>query len=179
MWYVIQTLSTKESAVKDFIERRVPKELYEDCRIVYYETERKYQGAWHKEKKRMFPGYLFIITEDPEALKPYLRRCPEMSKILGIDGKPVPLLPHEELFIEKLTGGGDTVEMSIGTKVGDKVIVNQGFLQGRESSIRKIDRHKRKAWIEVDLLGETRIAEVGLEVVAKIKEEGNDTPKGE
>lgn len=58
MWYVIQTLSSKEKAVKDFIDRHIPSELYDDSIIVYYETEKKYQGSWHKEMKRMFPGYL-------------------------------------------------------------------------------------------------------------------------
>ena len=127
----------------------------------------------------MFPGYLFVITDDPDALKPHLRQCPEMSRILGIDGKPVPLLPHEELFLKTLTNDGDTVDMSVGVKVGDRIIVNEGFLQGRESCIRKIDRHKRKAWIEVDLLGETRLAEVGLEVIAKKEAEESNASEGE
>jgi ribosomal protein L24 len=88
-----------------------------------------------------------------------------------VDGVPAPLLPHEEQFLKTLTDQGETVSMSVGIKEGDKIIVSQGFLKGRESYIRRIDRHKRRAWIEVDLLGETRLAEVGLDVVKKVEPE--------
>jgi transcriptional antiterminator NusG len=171
MWYVIQTLSSKEEKVKRYLEYITPSGLYDDCRIVYYEIERRYKGEWHKESKRMFPGYLFMITDEPETLMPYLRNCPEPSRILMVDGVPAPLLPHEEQFLKTLTDQGETVSMSVGIKEGDKIIVSQGFLKGRESYIRRIDRHKRRAWIEVDLLGETRLAEVGLEVVKKVEPE--------
>lgn len=40
-------------------------------------------------------------------------------------------------------------------------------LQGKEGCIRKIDRHKRKAWLEVELFGDRQLVEVGLEIVTK------------
>lgn len=36
-----------------------------------------------------------------------------------------------------------------------------------ESRIRRIDRHKRLAWLTIDVLGEPREIAVGLEIIRK------------
>ena len=57
--------------------------------------------------------------------------------------------------------------MSEGYITGDKVTVTRGPLIGLEGDIRKIDRHKRRAYLDVTLFGRTVPASVGLEVVRK------------
>jgi transcriptional antiterminator NusG len=59
-------------------------------------------------------------------------------------------------------------EESKGFIIGDKIIVTSGPLKGRESIIRKIDRHKRRAEIEVAFLGDIRRINVALEVISKV-----------
>ncbi|MEG2506006.1 MAG: KOW motif-containing protein, partial [Carnobacterium sp.] len=59
------------------------------------------------------------------------------------------------------------VDMSVGYIIGDKIIVRDGPLKGKEGSIKKIDRHKRIAFIEVEFLGEVRETKVGLEIITK------------
>lgn len=44
-----------------------------------------------------------------------------------------------------------------------------GPLMGKKSEIKKNDRHKRKAWVSVNLLGKERLIVVGLEVFQKIE----------
>lgn len=61
------------------------------------------------------------------------------------------------------------VEDSKGFIVGDKVFVTSGPLQGRESVIKKIDRHKRHAEIELMWFGDLKQVSVALEIVSKIK----------
>lgn len=168
MWYVIQTQTGKEKRTKDLIERMVPSELYSEVRILYYETKRKYQEEWHLEQKTMFPGYLFLITDQIEEIFLYLRKVPELTKVLGYGDDVVPISEKEEAFLTKISGGGNIVEMSYGIQVGDKIIVKEGILKGLESVIRKIDRHKRKALIEIEMLGEIRQVEIGLEITQKL-----------
>lgn len=36
-----------------------------------------------------------------------------------------------------------------------------------EGFIRRIDRHKRKAWLDIDMLGRTMRIEAGLEIIEK------------
>ena len=50
---------------------------------------------------------------------------------------------------------------------GDRVIIISGSLVGMEAVIRKVDRHKRVAYIEMRIFGEIKLVEVGLEIVAK------------
>ena len=47
------------------------------------------------------------------------------------------------------------------------VTVTEGPLTGMEGCIRRIDRHKRKAWLEIDMFGRTMEMEVGLEIIEK------------
>lgn len=39
---------------------------------------------------------------------------------------------------------------------------------GKEARIRKVDRHKRCAFVEVDMFGRKTTARVGLEIVRKM-----------
>ena len=167
MWYVIQTISGKEEIVKTMIEAMPDRRCFDECIVVYYECQRKYQGRWHTEKRKMFPGYIFIVSDKPAELKSALRAVPELTKLLGYGETIVPISKEEEAFIRRLTGGDETVEMSFGVKEGDLVTITEGPLKGLESLIRKIDRHKRRAYLEMDMLGEVRTVEVGLEVVGK------------
>ena len=43
----------------------------------------------------------------------------------------------------------------------------QGPLKNHESLIRKINRHKRKAWLEMSMFGQSQLVEVGLEIIKK------------
>ena len=115
----------------------------------------------------MFPGYLFIESDEVEELFHELRKIPELTKLLGYGQDIVAISKEEEDFLRKITGGEETVEISYGFKDGDRIVIKEGCLVGMESIIRKIDRHKRKAYIDVNLLGVTRQVEIGLELVEK------------
>ena len=59
------------------------------------------------------------------------------------------------------------MKMSEGIIEGDQIIVTRGPLCGKEGLIQKIDRHKRKAWLEMKMFGREQRVEVGLEIVEK------------
>lgn len=68
-----------------------------------------------------------------------------------------------------LTFGKDDqiVEMSEGIIENDQIIITRGPLKGHEGLIKKIDRHKRRAYLELEMFGRKIETQVGLEVVAK------------
>lgn len=68
MWYVIQVRTGMEEETRKQCEKIIDKEILEKSFIPMYEQERKYQGEWHKELKVLFPGYVFLISEDKEKL---------------------------------------------------------------------------------------------------------------
>lgn len=59
------------------------------------------------------------------------------------------------------------MELSTGIIEGDHAIILNNPLMGRDGLIRKIGRHNRLAFLEVDMLGRKKTVKLGLEIVAK------------
>lgn len=93
----------------------------------------------------MFPGYVFLESENPKQL---IREIGESSYLRGIFAQGSSLFvlePEEELFLRKLCGREHHFGMSRGYIRDGRTFVTEGPLRGREQLIRKIDRHKRMA----------------------------------
>ena len=168
MWYVVQTMSGQEGQVKDFIERTVEPGLVQEVFIPRYEVMKRIKGLWHKRTEVLMPGYVFVVTKNPNKLKAQLRSVPRFTRLLGNDDMFTPLDDRDIAFINAFTSPENrTVEMSTGVVEGDDVIILNGPLMGRAGWIKKIDRHKRLAYLEVEMLGRTTTVKLGLEIVAK------------
>lgn len=63
------------------------------------------------------------------------------------------LTEDEKNFLLGFCDDGYIAEESKGFIIGDKIFITSGPLKGRESIIKKIDRHKRRAEIEMTFLG--------------------------
>lgn len=167
MWYVMQVRTGDENAMKRQCERLLP--LEEGERVFVPLTERKVQRnkEWCLERKALFPGYLFIITDDVERFHDESKRLFGFRRLLGADGVIIALTDAEVTFMQTFGGEEQIVGMSEGFIENDKVVVSSGPLVGREGLIRKIDRHKRKAFVEVEMFGRPQKIEIGLEILWK------------
>ena len=169
MWYVIQTLAGEEEIVKQMTEKYLPKDSYEECKILYYIRKKRYEGKWHEERVRLLPGYLFLVAESPWPAWSALKRVTKFSRLIknNEENEIYPILPEEENFLKRLAGDNNEIEISYGMIEGDAVRIISGGLMGMEAVIRKIDRHKRVAYIEMQVFGEIKLVQVGLEILAK------------
>ena len=79
-----------------------------------------------------------------------------------------PLSQEEVELLLKLGKEEQLVAMSTGIIENDQVRILTGPLQGMEGYIRKINRHKRKAWVSIEMFGRSVDMEVGLEIVKKV-----------
>ncbi len=165
--YVLQTMAGQERKLKEAVERGVSG--VGECYIPEREVAEKRDGQWVRAVKRLLPGYVFVRTDDPDALAAGLRGLPGFSRLLGVSGERfMALTPGEEAWLGALANPEThVVELSQGVIEGDRVRVSAGPLMGYESAIKRIDRHKRAAWIEVSLMGRTKLVKVGLEIVRK------------
>ena len=68
MWYVLQTLTGKEDELVRMIKKMVSPDLYTDCFIAYYERVWRKQQESIVHVERLFPGYVFIISENPDEI---------------------------------------------------------------------------------------------------------------
>ena len=138
-----------------------------DIFALTYDRMRKYQGAWHLERKPLFPDYVFLESEDSNRLCEELRTFGKMSGARegGVDFGPIE--PEEEELLKRLCGGQHHLEMSKGVIRDGVAEITEGPLMGMEKQIRKIDRHKRIARVD---RGNGRISDyitAGLEIVEK------------
>lgn len=168
MWYVIWTITGREEKLRQEITGRLPEQLFSKCRIPCRMESRKKDGKRIEVKKVLFPGYLFIETDDIEAVYMELRKLSCFSRLLKTGECYTPVSPDEERLIRRLTGDTEVVELSYGIMGDSRVVIQNGPLKGMEGYIKKIDRHKRKAYLQIEMFSRTVETCVGLEIVDKI-----------
>jgi len=164
MWFAIQVVTGNEKQTAAMCRALVSEEILSGVFSPEIEVMKKYQGAWHKERRLMFPGYLFVVTERPEELYLEFNRVPKLTKILGTGKEPVELEEDEVAFLQGVLNLENVVEMSVGVLVGEKLVIREGPLMGLEGLVKRIDRHKRKAVLAVEMFGRTVEVEMGVEV---------------
>lgn len=132
------------------------KPLVEACIIPLKEREKKFHGSWHLVTERVYPGYLFLKTEDAEQLFFQLKQIPKLTKLLGDAELTFDSLTDEEAaFVENLGGAEHVVQLSpVAVDKDGNVTVLGGELRKYEDRIKKIDLHKRIAVVRTTI-GET------------------------
>lgn len=167
MWYAVQVHAGMEEQIRNKCIHIMDKEILERCFVSYYEEKKKYLGAWHIEQKILFEGYVFMVSSRSADLAESLREVVGTTAQSGT-GAEIVSLQEDEIELLKNLGVGETpVEMSTGIIVDGNVMITAGPLAGLEACIRKIDRHKRKAWLEIGMFGRTIQITVGLEITEK------------
>ena len=78
-----------------------------------------------------------------------------------------PLVQEEVELLMRIGTDKQLVEMSSGIIENDRVRILSGPLMGMEGNIRRIDRHKRIAYLEIEMFGRTVEMKVGLEIIRK------------
>ena len=167
-WYVIQVKTGNEEKIKDICQRLIPREILIECFIPKIKRVRKIRGSFHEREEILFKGYVFMISDAIDDLYQCLKLIPELTKVLGNDGTNIlPILKEEAIFLLKFGKEDHIVDMSKGYIISTKIMITTGPLVGNEGIIRKIDRHKRIAYIEVKLFDQITTVKVGLEIISK------------
>ncbi|MCL1884681.1 MAG: antitermination protein NusG [Defluviitaleaceae bacterium] len=133
-------------------------------------------GKVLSEKRRWMPGYVFIESElagmDFYILSRSLISWSEYAlKLLRYGSSHIDMSyemkTSDHQTFQRLFGATNCIDMSKGLIEGDKILITEGVLVGLEGFIKKIDRHKMLAYVEIEMFGATRIAKFGLEVISK------------
>ena len=162
MWYVVWTSTGLENKARELIEG-----FGETGFVPRKAINMKIKGCWVFRERALFPGYLFVDTDEIEELSLKLFRSEGFSHVLVTNKKYFPLYGNDAILIDKLYNGGGLFETSEGYIEGDEIVVTSGPLCGLEGLIRRVDRHKRLAYIDIDMFGQVLSTSVGLEIVDK------------
>ena len=167
MWYAIQTITGNEEKVIEVIQRVVEHSVYERCFLLKREAVWRIRGGCKVHTELLFPGYIFIISGEVECLYQALKQVPQLTKLLGVGEKWTPMTKEDVAIIEALSGEERVVKHSEGYIACNKVTITSGPLMGMEALIRRIDRHKRMAWMEIEIFGRKIEIQAGLEIISK------------
>lgn len=110
MWYVIQVAAGKEEQILAMIKKYGVQKYLKECFSPRYEHRRKYLGQWRQEQAVLFPGYIFVISDQVEELYQSLKHIPELTKILGVGEKWTPMT-REDIEIVEVLAGRERVEV--------------------------------------------------------------------
>mgnify|MGYP001133197006 CR=1 FL=1 len=134
------------------------------------------KGVDHIYQEILFPGYVFIETE--KTFRELSREVQYLVSSLKVvyrflhyaDPRQAALHEEEKKEIMAMCGGDLCLGNSKGIIEGGRIKILSGALVGKEAAIKRIDRHKRQAVIEMMLFGETREIVVALEILEVRKE---------
>ena len=155
MWYIVQVAAGQEEAVSEKCRQAFPNESYHRIFVPKYMVLKRYLGQWHEEKKILFPGYFIVDADEGEVIREVLEHTlRRIAKPVCVGNDFVPVYPEEQKFLEALLDAQDTVGVSRGDIVNGEYDIKEGLLQKWAFCIRRVDRHKRLADIELLLHGE-------------------------
>ena len=166
-WYVIQVLPKNESGLCAKIKSRIDGALYTDCFVPQTEYVFKRDGLYEKQIRPLFPGYLCVITDKIEMFYDALKKVEGFKRILKEGDYFTSISSQEAAFIAGITNEDYSISMSEGYILNSRVYITSGPLLGHEGIIKKIDRHKRSAIIELHFMGQPQLVKMPLEIVSK------------
>jgi len=173
LWYVLQTQTGREDNLVKLIQRIVPGYLYGECFVAYHERLWRRQQRNFIHVERAFPGYVFITSDDPEALFLCLKQVPAMSRMMADgDFTFIPVDPKEASFLEQIMDADHVIHLSyVATDGRDHVYQVSGPLEACMSKIERFQFRKRYAVVRLSLLGEEKSILMGILLNEDIREE--------
>ncbi|MEN2777205.1 antiterminator LoaP [Acetivibrio clariflavus] len=171
-WYVLFVKAGKERKVEQYLR----KQLNPDISIPFIPLQEilfRRSGTVKREIRFLFPGYVFIesILSDRQfiqVIKPVIAKCSDIISLLKYSNTEISMKESEKNMLINLCNSEYCIEASYGVIEGDRIHIIDGPLKGMESIVRKVNRHKREAQVEIEIMGEVRLVTVALEVVEKV-----------
>ena len=171
MWYVVQTMAGQEQDCLAVCRAKIAQSLYKEMFVPLYIDKMRFRKQWHDVKKVLFPGYFFVDTENIRDVAEELARIDRFTKVLRNAEEIAPIRDEEQKFLQSMMNEAYVVECSQGMIIGDRVCITEGPLRNHYGFIRKVDRHRREARLEINFFGRLTPVKVGLQIVTKLTEE--------
>jgi transcriptional antiterminator NusG len=134
------------------------------------------RGKQLKELVPLFPGYVFLASEDILAeldLFWSIRRTEGFIRFLRESASPSPLSERDLVLIRRFISFGKFADTSKVTfDENDRIVVLEGPLKGLEGRIAKVNRRKGRAKVLFDFYDTSYPVDLGFEVVERVKSGG-------
>lgn len=153
-------------------ERADSRQKHGRCFVIKREVVWRRQGECIKHTETLFPGYVFVDTENPQALYQDLKKIPKFTKLLGKSELTdleelefVSVLEEEKRFLEILLDGDpeDTVRLSpVKTVKNGEITECGGALRHYKDLIVKKRIRLRYVIVRMPFLGQKKDILLGI-----------------
>jgi transcriptional antiterminator NusG len=175
-WYVLRVISGKERKVKEYLEKDIQRNGWEENVLqVLLPLEKIYKVQAGKKvvrERNQYPGYIMIeivngkFTDD---LREHIRNTTDVIHFLGRE-HPIPLSKVE---VNKMLGKMDelnesgSVAMSEPFIVGETIKIIEGAFNDFNGIIEEVNDEKKKLKISVKIFGRSTPVELSYMQVEK------------
>ncbi len=165
MWCVVHVRDGGEEHTEELVAGLLPESINARCFHLTRSRRKKYEGQWQTVQENLFPGYVFIDTDQPDRVYLELKKTPKPKLLFSDDHYVSTLEQHESELMERLSDRKGRIGISrvrIGTD--GKIYYLSGPLTTIENMVRRVNLHKRIAEIEAEILGRKRILYLGIDI---------------
>lgn len=172
-WYVLRSVSGKESKVKEYLESEMKKtDLGNYVSQVLIPTEKTYimrNGKKVMRERAYLPGYVLIEAELVGEVVHQLKSINFVAGFLPSTTNPQPL---SELEVKRIMGTMDELEeagdeMDVKFYVGENVKVTSGPFSSFSGEIEEISEDRKKLKVMVKIFGRAQLLELGYTQIEK------------
>ena len=127
------------------------------------------KGKWQDVPASLFPGYVFVVSEKPVSLNT-LCRIPDVIRPLtyGSDDKEGYLFGQDRALALWLIQQNGLVGYLDIVKEGNQIRIIGGLMKGIKGQVIRIDRRKRLAHVELEVLGSVHSVWFGINLLESV-----------
>lgn len=170
-WYVIHTLTGKETKVAEAIKRQAEaRNVGHLIRRVLIPTEteiRSTAGRRREIKRKLFPGYVFCEMDLTEELRQIIQQISGVTHFLGAGQGPVPLKEEEVERILK-TVGEEAAVPKAAWEAGQAVRITDGPFSEMSGKILEVNPERETVKVQVTIFGRETPVEVGFTAIERL-----------
>jgi len=162
-WYALHSRSRHEDVVFKGLRKRSIEAFLPKIQVISRRKDRR-----KRILVPLLPGYVFAHTD----LNPYnywdIIRTYGVVRIVGIEGKPIPVKEEEIVSLQILHGTDRTVRNRAYMKRGDMIMIMEGPLKGLTGFYLKHKDKSDKVVVSIELLQRSLAVEIENWSVEKI-----------
>ena len=85
MWCVVHVRDREERRVEEFIAGLLPKNINAQCFHLTRSRKKRFEGRWQTIQEELFPGYVFIDTDDPDRIYREIKKARRLKLLFSDD----------------------------------------------------------------------------------------------